>query len=225
VKTPDRDHQHKNVDNHRNGDKAAAQPTAIGEHEAAASGKQAVNPECPRYRLEWRPGRERLGRDRVEDREEHGGNLRPADNNLAGFSLPFDTSTDVLGKGGLCPPAESERPRSAKARFSSRDPGWRVNAGCCARLNNIDTSIAWGQTQFIRDRPADGYVRSKQFPAHLCYAVVPALVWTRGSSRHTHCARPKRPLSTVGPVSCQHYSFCWGTRRSKARASPRSMML
>jgi hypothetical protein len=123
MKAPDRDHQHQNVDNHRQRNEAAAQLAPIGE-EQAARGEQPINPECPRHRLERRSGRECLGRDRVDHREEHDrGNLGPADNDLARFLLPFDIATDAFGKRGLCRSPENGCDSDGQGSFQQARAG------------------------------------------------------------------------------------------------------
>jgi hypothetical protein len=57
---------------------------------------------------------------------------------------------------------------------------------------------------------------------------LPALVWTRDCSGRTHCAEPKRPLSTAELATSGQFSFSWDTRKLKARCATwglRSMTL
>jgi hypothetical protein len=48
---------------------------------------------------------------------------------------------------------------------------------------------------------------------------LPASVWTRGSLGRTHCAEPKRPSFTAGLATCGQFSFCWDTRKLRARCA------
>jgi len=93
--------------------------------------------------------------------------------------LPFDISADVLGKSGLCPPADNVR-LVGQGTFQPPGPELGMKAGCRARSNNIDTAIAEAKFGIFEIARQKGPSEAKSFRAHLRYAVVPPLVWTRG---------------------------------------------
>lgn len=66
-----------------------------------------------------------------------------------------------------------------------------------------------------RDRP----ITTRQYARLVGQWIAGASVWTRGSLGRTHCAAPKRPSFTAGLATCEQFSFCWDTRKLKARCA------